>query len=143
MYRIGWEQTSGHIWLGHGTNTFGQFNPVLDDQGQVIYGRLGGYLGSFPLSVLYDTGVIGVLLVLGWLGSHHRAAFRWSRAPRAPRRLWSFAFASVLMFTTFFTSDGTLLSFPWVHMGMTTILLRIARRTSMSSTSGVASANVP
>lgn len=127
MYGMAWEQMGGGLALGYGTNAFGQFNPALNEQGQAIYGRLGSYLGSFPLSVLYDTGLIGVLMVLGWLVSHHWAGFYWSRVSAVSQPLWSFTFVSILMFLCFFTTNGILLSFPWVHMGVTTVLMRIAR----------------
>ncbi|HEY3390943.1 MAG TPA: O-antigen ligase family protein [Prolixibacteraceae bacterium] len=115
-------QMPNHWWIGHGTNTFGQFNPVFDDQGNVVYGQLGGYLGILPVTVLYDTGIIGLLVMAFWLISHFWNCFRLPRLRIDNPRLWSFTFASLLMFITFFSTNGLLISFPWVHMAMTLVV---------------------
>lgn len=56
---------NGFHWvLGLGMNSFGQrhYSPLQTSQ------EVTGYIGIFPLEVLYDTGVVGIILILGaWL----------------------------------------------------------------------------
>ena len=119
-------QVSTHFVLGYGTNTYGQLNPRMDAAGRPIYGALGASLFSLPLTLLYDTGILGFSLAAAWLAVHHMAAFR-AVGGRGTDYLWSFSLASVLMFATFVTTNGMMLSFPWVHMGMTVFLIWQAR----------------
>lgn len=117
------EQVPDRLWVGHGTNTFGQFNPSLNPEGGVFSGRSGNYIGSMPVAVLYDTGILGALLVAAWLARYHLWAFSLSRRRGAPDRLWPLAVSSALMFVAFVSTSGIWLSFPWVHMGVTTALV--------------------
>lgn len=139
MYRTAWDQMSGHYILGHGANSYGQVNIGRDSMGNPIYGRLGGYIGSLPLSILFDTGLVGVVLFFGWLVMFHANALFLTKLPNVPDLLFPFLLASILMLLTFFTTDGILLSFPWVHMGMiaglTRIFLKFNRLTDVRSDS--------
>ncbi|MHB1004346.1 MAG: O-antigen ligase family protein [Chloroflexota bacterium] len=135
MARQALEQVPGYLWLGHGTNAYGQFNPLLDAIGEPVYGRRGMYLSSLPVSVLYDTGIVGLALWFGWLVKHHLAAFYFAGRHGSPGLLWGFVCSSLLMFSTFITSDATLQSFPWVHIGMTLVLVHKVR-TGVRSTNG-------
>ena len=109
--------------FGHGTNSYGQFNPTFASSGNAVYGRLGSYIGILPLIVLYDTGCVGAILVLGWLIIWHKAAFVSGRRPSFHPLLWSATLAAALMFLAFFATSGLFVSFGWVHMGMTTAML--------------------
>jgi hypothetical protein len=115
-------QVPDYLWFGHGADAFGQFNS------ESSLGGLFAYLGDFFTELLYDTGIVGTALACCWLMLHHLAAFRLSGGRNAPPHLWSFAFSSVLMFVTFGATSGVFISFPWVHMGMTAMLLSDARK---------------
>jgi O-Antigen ligase len=53
------------VLLGLGTNTFGQrhLDPTVPELDR------GYYLGNLPLEIFYDTGLVGVLLILGALAT--------------------------------------------------------------------------
>ena len=124
---IALSQVPDYLWFGHGTNAFGQFNSVSSLAG------LPPYLSDFFSELLYDTGMVGAALACGWLILHHLSAFRLAGRQNAPPHLWSFTFSSALMFTTAVATSGIYISFPWVHLGMTAMLLSMARKRSKAA----------
>jgi len=76
-----------------------------------------GWIGNTELRVLHDTGATGLiafgtfvggLVVLGW------KAFRRESSPE----LIALLAAGVVYAVTFQATEGTLLAFPWVHLGL-------------------------
>jgi len=63
----------GSYWFGLGTNSYGQrhLDPSRPDL------NIASYLGNLPLQLVYDTGVIGVALLLLSLVFARRGRHRW------------------------------------------------------------------
>lgn len=70
--------SSGNWVFGHGTNTYGQWHYLSTDPTKTT----PGYLGNLPLQTLYDTGVLGVVLLLGAALSLLHGSTRKGRARR-------------------------------------------------------------
>jgi hypothetical protein len=69
--------TPSSLVLGLGTNTFGQRHTDLTRPGQSV----PGYLGALPLQIVYESGLVGVALLLAAFASTH--PFRRRSAGRA------------------------------------------------------------
>jgi len=78
-----------------------------------------GYLGNLYLRTLYDTGVVGLaLLLLFLLGVlWPRPTLRRSRADLAPVA-WALIFGSVTLVFAYSVTDGSLLIWPWFLLGL-------------------------
>jgi hypothetical protein len=86
-----------------------------------------GWIGSTPIRILHDTGVVGLLTFLTFLGSLGLATRKALRNATGFNRVLGFALvASLLVYcVTFQSTDATLLAFPWVHLGMLAAALNI------------------
>jgi hypothetical protein len=89
---------------GNGVNTFGQRHEDPTLQG------VPGYLGSLPLQILYDTGLIGAALLIAFIAVVLR------RIPRSQR---SFGYAALLAFAITSTLTSTLwFSTTWIMIAI-------------------------
>jgi O-Antigen ligase len=106
--------------LGYGSGSYGY-----------VYGAAaGGWLGNLPLHILFDTGIVGFVLLLVALVAAGRAAFRalgaavtaWEPAVTAwePAHyvLFGLVAAGLALLATYEFTDGTWLGFTWVFLGM-------------------------
>lgn len=83
----------------------------------------GGWLGNLPLHILFDTGIVGFVLLLVALVAAGRAAFRalgaagtaWEPAHYV---LFGLVAAGLALLATYEFTDGTWLGFTWVFLGM-------------------------
>jgi hypothetical protein len=95
----------------------------------------GGWLGNLPLHILFDTGIVGFILLLVALVAAGRAAFRalGAAAPTRPSPasgggtspwepahyvLFGLVAAGLALLATYEFTDGTWLGFTWVFLGM-------------------------
>jgi O-Antigen ligase len=82
-----------------------------------------GWLGNLPLHILFDTGIVGFVLLLIALVAAGRAAFRalsavvtaWEPAHFV---LFGLVAAGLALLVTYEFTDGTWLGFTWVFLGM-------------------------
>jgi O-antigen ligase/polysaccharide polymerase Wzy-like membrane protein len=116
------ERTLEHPLLGAGTNSF-----QLDfDYAEIGYTGVdvGGWIGNTELRVWHDTGVVGLGFLLVFLWLLFRRALRATNA--GSPELMGLLLAGLVYCVSFQATDATILSFPWVHLGM------VATATSMS-----------
>jgi O-antigen ligase len=111
---IGAQQFLDHPILGNGTASF----QLLFD-----WQRLGpdweaqGWLGNTEVRVLHDTGIVGFGFFAGFLIALGLAARRVLRRIDAPELL-ALLVACGIYLLTFQATEGTLLAFSWVHLGL-------------------------
>ena len=92
----------------------------------------GGWLGNLPLHILFDTGILGLLLLLVALVAAGRAAFRallaavpaWEPTHYV---LFGLVPAGLSLLVTYEFTDGTWLGFTWVFFGMLVAAGRLTR----------------
>jgi hypothetical protein len=82
-----------------------------------------GWIGNLPLHILFDTGIVGFLLLLAALLAAGRSAVRALRTAAAAWEtphfiLFGLAAAGVALLATYQFTDGTWLGFTWVFFGM-------------------------
>lgn len=119
------ERSLEHPVFGGGTNSF-----QLDfDYKEIGYTDVdtGGWIGNTELRVWHDTGLIGLAIFLLFLGFLVTRAWRAIRGD-SPPELLGLLLAGVVYCISFQTTDGTILSFPWIHLGL------IAAGTTLSNT---------
>ena len=123
------ENFVAHPILGNGTSSMQLFYTY----GEAGVGAMdrGFWIANFEMRILHDTGIVGFIVF---------AAFLWIILVRSLRALKQqfnpellALFLSALVYCiTFQTTEGTLLAFPWVHLGL------IACALSTGSSSGYA-----
>jgi hypothetical protein len=93
--------------LGLGSGSFGErhIDVTLDPPGPA-------YLGNLYVRTVYDTGALGLLLLL-W----PRRRLRQSRADLAPVA-WALIFGSGTLAIAYAVTDGSLLVWPWFLLGL-------------------------
>jgi hypothetical protein len=106
-----------HPFLGMGTSSF----QLVFDFGQYLPDWTGNatWIGNVTVRVVHDTGFLGLATLIGFFVS------LWSRVRHGLRRegmevtillgLWA---GSLLYCITFQSTDGSMLAFTWVHLGL-------------------------
>ncbi len=92
----------------------------------------GGWIGNLPLHILFDTGIVGFLLLLLALVAAGRSAFRalgtavpaWESTQYV---LFGLVSAGLALIATYQFTDGTWLGFTWVFFGMIVAAGRLTR----------------
>jgi hypothetical protein len=117
------EGISEHPLLGNGTSSFQlQYSGV--DFGQ--QDDTAGWIANTEVRVLYDTGVVGFGLFCAffvYLGVGVKRLLK--KAPNP--ELEALAMAFVVYCASFQFTEGTLLAFPWVHLGLIAAGLAVFR----------------
>lgn len=119
------ESSLEHPVFGGGTNSF-QLNFDYKEIGYTDV-DIGGWIGNTEMRIWHDTGLVGLgvfVLFIGFLLAHARRAMRGD----SPPELLGLLVAGVVYCISFQTTDGTILSFPWIHLGL------IAAGTTLSNT---------
>jgi hypothetical protein len=98
---------------GLGTNSYGQNNPDLGSQGKPAY------LGDLYLRSLYDTGLIGLGLLLVFLLGVVRptVAIRYSRGDLAPVAL-AMVGGYLVLAVAYAATDASQQIWPWIILGL-------------------------
>lgn len=109
------EDIIDHPVLGNGTASF-QLNFSYQDLG---YGDVdqGAWISNLEMRVLHDTGIIGFavfFLFAGCLLVRSWKASRWESSPE----LLSLVLSALVYGITFQTTEATLMTFTWVHLGL-------------------------
>jgi O-antigen ligase len=108
------EEVLKHPMLGGGTSSF---QLAFDWQALGEEWEDQGWIGNTEMRVLHDTGIVGLVIFTGFLVS----LFRRSRMvlKLEPNPVLVALLASALVYCiSFQATEGTLLAFPWVHLGM-------------------------
>ena len=108
----GWQQRP---WLGWGLNSYRYVFPPAP--------QAGFWISNLELHILFDTGLVGLLLVAGAVAL---AVRRGARALRGPVAGWSTAqyalfgllFAGLGLFLAYQLTEGTGLGFTWLFFAM-------------------------
>jgi hypothetical protein len=112
---VAYDHIIDHPWLGNGTASF----QLLTSYEEMGWGDLdqGAWIGNTEIRILHDTGVVGLLIF---------ALFLWYLFARATAlmdgvpcpELTGLVFASLLYLISFQATEGTLMAFSWVHLGL-------------------------
>lgn len=122
QYAAAIEGTRSHPWLGTGTSSlqlFFDLSDVYGPQSADVLGR-GAWVGNTIIRVLHDTGIVGILVLFGFIlalaSPILKRLRRWDGSQLA--MLTSLAFGLLVYALTFQATDGTMLCFVWVHLGL-------------------------
>ena len=109
------ERSLEHPLFGTGTNSF-QLDFEYSDIGYTGI-DMGGWIGNTEMRVWHDTGLVGLAVFLAFVGF---LSIRGLRAVRgdSPPELLGLLIGAVVYCISFQATDATILSFPWIHLGM-------------------------
>jgi len=118
---IALEDVQAHPILGTGTASFHLFfDPADYPEGFAGDAEEPGWISNTPLRILHDTGVVGLVIFLFFVGSlvvGVRAAVK--KATGTSLMVLTAIFCgSVLYAITFQATEATMLSFTWIHIGL-------------------------
>jgi O-antigen ligase len=102
-----------HPILGNGTSSYQLQFSAADIGG----GEEAGWIGNTELRVLYDTGSVGLVLFTGFLFYLILGVKRHLKKENVPE-LEALTIAGLLYCVSFQFTEGTLLAFCWVHLGL-------------------------
>ena len=116
--KVAVDDIHGHPVFGTGTGSF-QLSFHWEDY-VPEFGDTAGWLGNTPLRLLHDTGVVGLAVFLGFLGS---LAWRFRKVAhysdhRTRTVLVAVMCGTIVYAITFQFTEATLLAFTWVHLGL-------------------------
>ena len=108
------EEVLKHPVLGGGTSSF---QLEFDWQALGEEWEEQGWIGNTEMRVLHDTGIVGLVIFIGFLVSLVRRSNRVLKL--GPNPILIALLASALVYCiSFQATEGTLLAFPWVHLGL-------------------------
>lgn len=100
-----------HPILGSGTSSYQlQFSAAGNDDE-------AGWIGNTEMRVLYDTGLVGLALFVAFLG-YLLLGVRRQIKQEPVAELEALAVAGLVYCVSFQFTEGTLLAFSWVHLGL-------------------------
>lgn len=102
-----------HPLVGNGTASF----QLMFDYSQLDPNVEHGWIGNTAWRVLHDTGLIGFVLFAFFLGALLVRARKTLKQEPYPE-LSALLLATIVYCVSFQTTEGTLLSFSWVHIGL-------------------------
>ena len=109
------DNVMAHPILGNGTASF----QLLVSNEELGFGDgedRGTWIGNTELRVLHDTGIVGLAMLVCFLGSLALRALKILKQNLRPELL-ALLFACAVYAVTFQATEGTLLEFFWVHIG--------------------------
>jgi O-antigen ligase len=124
------EDVKDHPILGTGTSSF-QLMFKMNDVMQMNYEDEDvGWISNSPLRVLHDTGIVGLTILMAFLGTLAMAAYKALRVATRTTKL-SIAALSVglLLYSICFqVTEATLLTFTWIHLALLSVAVECSRR---------------
>jgi O-antigen ligase len=104
-----------HPWVGNGTASF----QLLADAKQLPILGDRPWVGNSPVRILHDTGVIGLFLMGAVVVGIGRNVWGVIKGKGQGREIVLVLTSGCLVYTiAFMSTEGTMLSFFWVHMGL-------------------------
>jgi hypothetical protein len=143
-WRIALSQVHNSPIIGQGTNSYGQRNAAPKKNNENSLGVETGsktntaYLGNLFIRSLYDSGAVGLGLILLFLAGvlWPRRSLRVSRGDLAPVA-WAFIGGYVVLGVAFTATDASFQVWPWLLLGLisaaTTLALRQYRTSRQPS----------
>jgi hypothetical protein len=127
-----------HPILGNGTASF-QLLVTNEDMG---FGDddAGTWIGNTEMRVLHDTGLVGLGLLLWFMGALALRSWKILKDGSRPELL-ALLFACVVYAVSFQATEGTLLEFFWVHMGLIGCAVSLYQRPETESAGFVTGQN--
>jgi O-antigen ligase len=133
------QEVPTHLLLGSGTASFN----LSFDWAEYIpeWASDKSWIGNTPVRILHDTGLVGLMVFVGFLVSLWRRVRRCFRhsIPKSPVLLGLSA-GAILYAISFQLTDGTILAFSWVHLGFlasAAVLLSPSNQSANSADSAV------
>jgi hypothetical protein len=108
------EEVLKHPVLGGGTSSF---QLAFDWQALGEEWEDQGWIGNTEMRVLHDTGIVGLVIFVAFLTSLYRRSRKVLKLGSNPVLVALLASALVYCIS-FQATEGTLLAFPWVHLGL-------------------------
>jgi O-Antigen ligase len=108
--------------FGSGTSSF----QVMFDFKEIGYfeEQSSGWISNTEMRVLHDTGVLGLAALLWFVLYLMVRGIKVARRTRSPE-LVGLLLSSVVYLVSFQATDGTLLAFCWVHLGMIAVAIAV------------------
>jgi O-antigen ligase len=103
-----------HPFLGGGTSSF---QLAFDWQSLGEEWEEQGWIGNTEMRVLHDTGIVGLVIFVAFLVFLYRQSRKVLKSESNPELVALLASALVYCIS-FQATEGTLLAFPWVHLGL-------------------------
>jgi len=108
------DEITKHPFMGGGTSSF---QLAFDWQSLGEDWEEQGWIGNTEMRVLHDTGIIGLVIFAAFLVSLYRRSRKVLKLQSNPELVA--LLASVLVYcVSFQATEGTLLAFAWVHLGL-------------------------
>jgi oligosaccharide repeat unit polymerase len=116
------KDVQAHPILGTGTASF----QLFFDWNDYIPGMreetddAAGWVSSTPVRILHDTGLVGLIIFTGFLGSLAAAVYKAGHVagPQTKVALMALSAGLLLYAITFQATEATILAFTWVHLGL-------------------------
>jgi O-antigen ligase len=113
MIQAALQDVPEHPLLGSGTNSLGLSFDVGGARGQ------GAWVGIVTVRILHDTGLLGLTVLAGFLVSLWRRIRRGLRGGNSHVPMLIALTAGALLYgISFHFTDGTMVAFCWVHLGL-------------------------
>jgi O-antigen ligase len=103
-----------HPFLGGGTSSF---QLAFDWQSMGEEWENQGWIGNTEMRVLHDTGIVGLGLFTAFLVLLYRQSRKVLKAESNPE-LVALLISALVYCVSFQATEGTLLAFPWVNLGL-------------------------
>jgi O-antigen ligase len=133
------EDVQARPMLGAGTASFHLFYDPNDyPSGFTGDEEEPGWISNTPLRILHDTGIVGLVVFLLFVGSLAIAVRRVARNAMArDTAILTALFAGGLLYAiTFQATEATMLAFTWVHLGLLATTVTILRAKPVSQEAG-------
>jgi len=108
------EEVLKHPVLGGGTSSF---QLEFDWQSLGEEWEEQGWIGNTEMRVLHDTGIVGLVIFIGFLVSLVRRS-KWVLKLEPNPMLIALLASALVYCISFQATEGTLLAFSWVHLGL-------------------------
>src|SRR6476646_8526844 len=108
------DEITKHPFLGGGTSSF---QLAFDWQSLGEEWEEQGWIGNTEMRVLHDTGIVGLVIFAAFLVSLYRRSRKALKIESNPELVALLASALVYC-VSFQATEGTLLAFSWVHLGL-------------------------
>jgi hypothetical protein len=108
------DEVTKHPFMGGGTSSF---QLAFDWKSLGAEWEDQGWIGNTEMRVLHDTGIVGLMVFIAFLVSLFRQSRKVLKSESNPELVALLASALVYC-VSFQATEGTLLAFSWVHLGL-------------------------
>jgi O-antigen ligase len=108
------DEIQKHPFMGGGTSSF---QLAFDWQSLGEEWEEQGWIGNTEMRVLHDTGIVGLVIFVAFLVILYRQSRKVLKSESNPELVALLASALVYC-VSFQATEGTLLAFSWVHLGL-------------------------